>query len=192
MLLLALAAVSGCSHLTTRIAAPVPVQALALEGSRAPLARVLDELGAPDRIGAAPRGGFFLLYESLRARERQIGLSIPYGWLRYFKLAFGRGDAERRELVLHFDRDGLLTSRGQASQDEDLGGGLGVQLVVSVVPTVDIGHLTAAAPQHAWGRGLLTRLPEGLNRSSSLETGASGVERRGVPYGAGQHTLEQR
>jgi hypothetical protein len=190
LLLAALALLTACSHLTTRVGTPITSEPEGLEG--ATLDRVLGELGAPSRLSAAPRGGFFLLYESIVAEERQIGFSIPVRWLNYFKIAFGRGRAERRQLVVRVSESGVVESLGGEASDEDLGGGTGVQLIVSVVPTVDIRDLREPPFQHAWGRGLLARVPEGLNRGSSLETGASGLELRGTPTRAGQHTLEQR
>jgi len=190
LLAAALALLPACSHLTTRIGTPIASEPEGLED--ATLDRVLGELGAPTRLSAAPRGGFFLFYESMVAQERQIGLSIPIRWLRYFKIAFGSGRAERRQLVVHVSESGVVESLGGGAADQDLGGGTGIQLLVSVVPTVDIRDLKEPAFQHAWGRGLLARVPEGLNRGSSLETGASGLEQRGTPTRAGQHTLEQR
>lgn len=190
LLAAALVFLPACSHLTTRIGTPIASEPEGLEG--ATLDRVLGELGAPSRLSAAPSGGFFLLYESIVAEEHQIGLSIPVSWLRYFKIAFGSGRAERRQLVVRVSGRGVVESLGGEATDQDLGGGTGIQLLVSVVPTVDIRDLREPAFQHAWGRGLLARVPEGLNRGPSLETGASGLEQRGTPTRAGQHTLEQR
>jgi hypothetical protein len=49
--------------------------------------------------------------------------------------------------------------------------------------------LTAAAPQHQWGRSLLHPLPHTLNAANDLDTGLHGLEQRGTPTAVGQRTL---
>jgi phosphate:Na+ symporter len=52
------------------------------------------------------------------------------------------------------------------------------------------GHLLERLPQHRWGAASLRSLPVTLNANSAVDTGQSGLERRGTPKAAGQHSLE--
>ena len=65
-----------------------------------------------------------------------------------------------------------------------------MQILFAVVPTVDTRHLGALPEQHGWGQLALQPLPVVLNAGQSVTSGAHGLELRGTPAGAGQHTLE--
>ncbi len=55
---------------------------------------------------------------------------------------------------------------------------------------VDVDDLLDPMSQHRWGALSLGELPITLNRDSSPDSGASTLEQRGTPTGAGQRSLE--
>jgi hypothetical protein len=150
---------------------------------------ILAALGPPDKLSRVGTG-FAFLYERFDARERQFGLFLP--GVEALKVVLGRGKARRQTLLLEFDADGTLLTRRLDERSGKIGSGGALQLVVVVAPIVDVSHLTARAPQHRWGAGLLRPLSQGLNREQDLDTGEHGLEQAATPDKAGQRTLEVR
>ena len=145
----------------------------------------LERFGPPDKLSRAGTG-FVFLYERFDARELQIGVTLA----EWFKLVVGRGTARRQALMLEFDADGRLVAHQLDDRKGRIGSGGSLQLLVTVAPLVDVSDLTARAPQHRWGAGLLRPLPQTLNRGQDLDAGRHGLERRATPRRAGQRTLE--
>ena len=181
-------AVMGCSRLETEYGRPIPEDMTWLEEGQSDLHTVVHTLGPPTKIGALPDGAAFL-YEHLRTRELQIGISLAHKWLSYFKLVGASADLDHTSLLLVFDEDGRLRSTGRGERTVGLGGGSGIQVIYSVVSLVDTSDYGNFAPQNRWGRGLLEPLPMTLNAAQDMDTGQAGLEQTGTPSGAGQHTL---
>jgi hypothetical protein len=189
IMLAGLAVFSGCTIVTEEVGDPLP-SVHHETASGATTRQVLDALGPPSQVSALGEGYVFL-YEHALIKEKQLGLSVNYLWLRYFKLAFGSAYADREALVLTFDREGRLTSSGHRRWSEDLGSGNSVQFIIAVMSVVDTGEITETPTSVKWGGELLqSRLPESLNRQSSTLSGLNGLEQSGTPTGAAQRTLE--
>jgi hypothetical protein len=187
--LVALVLLCGCTVVTEELGESLPpVEQAAAQG--ATTGQVLDALGPPSQITAL-NDGYAFLYEHALIRERQLGLSVNYLWLRYFKLALGSAEADREALLLTFGRDGRVSNSAFFEWTEDLGKGNSVQFIIAVMSVVDTGEITETPITLKWGGELLqSRLPESLNRQSSTITGLNGLEQSGTPTGAGQRTLE--
>jgi hypothetical protein len=151
---------------------------------------VLRDLGPPASLSAEGDGLVFL-YEHVEIGENQLGISIEYKGIPIIKLVAGRGSADGGTTVLTFDGAGMLQGSKRETWSRSLGSGAGVQTAFSVMSVTDPGGFDEPPASRNWGVDLLkARLPEALNRGSDLKTGQSGVERKGSPLGAGQHTLE--
>jgi len=135
-------------------------------------------------------GGFVMLYEFIDAQERQLGINLDFIGINWFKIATGRGLADRQALLLVFDEIGVLRAKDYQSWTEPVGKGLALQFLIVAMPTVDTRHLWETSAQHLWGRGALEPLPVTLNTGQSIVTGSHGLEMRGTPRSAGQRTLE--
>lgn len=177
----------GCTDLRFVRGPFLETESEALVPGEARLGDALARLGPPDALSRAGTG-FAFLYERFDARERQLGVSIPF--VEGLKLALGRGTARRQTLLLEFDAAGALIARRIDDRSGRIGGGGALQLVVVVAPLTDVSPFTARSPVHRWGAGLLRPLPETLNRAQDLEHGAAGLEQRATPRKAGQRTLE--
>ena len=134
--------------------------------------------------------GLAMLYEYIDASERQLGINLELIGLDWFKLAFGRGAADRQALLLIFDQDGTLRAREYKAWHENIGRGLGFQIFFVAMPTVDSKHLWESPEQFTWGRQALDPLTVALNAGSSVTSGSHGIEMRGTPDSVGQRTLE--
>jgi hypothetical protein len=166
---------------------------------------ILNDLGPPTKVSALPNG-FVFLYEYVVTRESQVGIGLDIGrnlgfkvnpesefdFTSLFRLGFARGHADREVLLFTFDKEGILVAQRYLEYEENLGKGTGIQTFIGITSLVDSDHLTGDAIQHNWGMSLLKPLPRTLNDRQSLETGTSGLQQRGMPTGAGQHTLELR
>ena len=180
---------TGCTLLERQIGEPVIGTSVDLQEGQADLRQVVVALGPPSGMSALP-DGVVVLYEHLDLKERQFGINPEFTSLEWFKLSFGRARAEREALLLFFDADGLLRAREYRAWTEDVGRGLGFQLFFVVLPTVDSRHLAGPTRQDVWGRMALEPLPVTLNIQNSIVSGVHGLELRGTPTGAGQHSLE--
>lgn len=189
LVLLASYATAGCSILSKRFGEPIPVADADLRERVTTVAQAVNALGPPIRMTALP-GGMAMLYEYLDGRERQIGINLTFIGLDWFKFAFGRGAASRQALLLVFDEAGILMAQDFHAWTEDMGSGFGMQLFVTVLPTVDTRHLWVAPEQHHWGQLALERLPVTLNAGQSVVSGTHGLEMRGSPSAVGQRSLE--
>ena len=134
--------------------------------------------------------GLAMLYEYIDATEKQLGINLELIGLDWFKLAFGRGAADRQALLLVFDQDGLLQAREYKAWRENVGRGFGFQIFFVAMPTVDSKHLWESPEQFTWGRQALDPLTVALNVGSSVTSGTHGIEMRGTPDSVGQRTLE--
>lgn len=182
----------GCTMIRTESGQPIEVTALPEPGESVHYRDVLARLGPPNRMSASESELLFL-YEHISSRERQLGLSLDIEWLNLFKFNYGRGETDREAAVMVFDPDGDLRACHYATWADDLGGGIAVQFIVSILSVVDTSELEADPFQHHWAARLLEpNLAVGLNDPHSLETGRAGLEQRGTPDHAGQHALESR
>ena len=181
--------VCGCADLRFTRGPFLELEASALPPGETQLRDVFAALGPPDslsRIGT----GFAFFYERFDARERQLGLSVP--WVEGLKLVLGRGTMRRQALLLEFAMDGTLLTRRLDDRSDRIGGGAALQFMVVVAPLVDVSAFTDRAPQHRWGASLLHPLAQGLNREQDPDAGAAGLEQLATPRKAGQRTLEAR
>jgi len=133
-----------------------------------------------------------MLYEHIDATEKQIGINLETIGLDLFKIAAGRGSAQREELLMVFDEDARLRSREYRAWQENTGRGFGFQLFFVAMPTVDSKHLWESPEQFIWGRRALEPLAVTLNEANSVTSGTRGIEARGTPDSAGQRTLESQ
>jgi hypothetical protein len=168
---------------------PIPAPTADLEEGVTRVSDVVDLLGPPARMSALP-DGLAMLYEYIDASERQLGINLELIGLDWFKLAFGRGAADRQALLLVFDQDGTLRAREYKAWHENIGRGLGFQIFFVAMPTVDSKHLWESPEQFTWGRQALDPLTVALNVGSSVTSGSHGIEMRGTPDSVGQRTLE--
>lgn len=180
---------SGCTILGRRYGEPIAEADLLFRQGATTVAEVVRELGPPVRMSALP-GGFVMLYEFIDAQERQLGINLEFIGIDWFKIATGRGLADRQVLVLVFDDIGVLRAEDYRSWTEPVGKGLSLQFLFVALPTVDTRHLWGTSEQHFWGQGYLEPLPVTLNAGQSIVAGSHGLEMRGTPRSAGQRTLE--
>lgn len=122
--------------------------------------------------------------------EFQLGISINYSFLRYFKFIHAWNRLDQEAFLLTFDEQGILRNASSGKLSENLGGGSAVQFVVSVMSLSDMSRFLQPADANAWGNMLLQPPPVALNSTQSLRTGANGLQQRIAPDYVGQHTLE--
>ncbi|HET6593171.1 MAG TPA: hypothetical protein VFG48_09680 [Xanthomonadales bacterium] len=189
LLVLASLASTGCTTIGRRVGAPISEPTADLEEGITRVSDVVDLFGPPARLSALP-DGLAMLYEYIDATEKQLGINLELIGLDWFKLAFGRGAADRQALLLVFDQDGILQAREYKAWRENIGRGLGFQIFFVAMPTVDSKHLWEAPEQFGWGRQALDPLTVALNAGSSVTSGTHGIEMRGTPDSVGQRTLE--
>lgn len=182
-------AASGCAMFTKEFDRPVPEIGHFVDG-QTHYREVLEELGPPAKLSAMNDGMVFL-YERAALTEKQLGIDIDYEGIPVLKIVAGRGKVDGETAALLFDGGGTLVSRGRESWTRDLGKGQAVQLFISVMSVTSSGGYDDPPENNLWGAQLMmSRLPDALNRGSSLDTGQGGLERKGTPVGAGQHSLE--
>ncbi len=186
-----LLALAGCTFISTEYGRPVLTDDSEFEDGATHFRDVMSKLGPPTKLSAVP-GGMAFQYEHLRVKERQFGISIPIRSLEWLKLSLGRARGDQDTLLLLFDHQGLLKSHRLEERELDLGAGTSVQIFFAVAPTVDTSGAEADYDTNKWGMALLRSPPEMLNSRQSLESGQNGMQRRGTPEKAGQHTLEMR
>ena len=189
LLVLASLASAGCTTIGRRVGVPISAPTAGLEEGVTRVSDVVDLFGPPARMSALP-DGLAMLYEYIDATEKQFGINLELIGLDWFKLAFGRGAADRQALLLVFDQDGTLQAREYKAWHENIGRGLGFQIFFAAMPTVDSKHLWEAPEQFGWGRQALDPLTVALNVRSSVTSGTHGIEMRGTPDSVGQRTLE--
>jgi hypothetical protein len=182
---------SGCSYLIRKMNPPLEPRLATFNVIRPDLASILNHLGPPHKITATPEGMEFL-YEHYTIREWQLGFSIPYEFLNYFKFVFGRGWNNRQSLVMSFDHDNNLLGYQFTKWREQGGTGASIQILIEVSGVVDMSYVDEEVIQLIWGRTYLRSLPIVLNLRQNLETGQNGLEQTGTTKKVGQHTLEMR
>ncbi|MGZ5545128.1 MAG: hypothetical protein ACXWIU_10675, partial [Limisphaerales bacterium] len=74
----------GCSSFRTEMGRPLPTQRDSFTEGKTRVGTVIHDLGPPNRASQLP-DGFVFLYEYTCVKEFQLGLSVPVGFLRYFK-----------------------------------------------------------------------------------------------------------
>jgi hypothetical protein len=180
---------SGCASITRDFGTPVPSVGHFSDGQTY-YGEVLKELGPPAKISRLDAGMVFL-YEHAILLERQVGVDIKYQETPILKLVLAHGKVNGETAALVFDDEGILMSHAGEEWKRSLGWATSVQLFISVMSMTDTGGYDAPIAAHEWGMELLKyRLPESLNRDSSLSTGRNGLERKGTPQGCGQSSLE--
>jgi hypothetical protein len=185
---------AGCSVLKREMAVPVDVEEIRFLEGETHYRTVLYILGPPGKVSTLTEGVSFL-YEHARTDEKQLGIDLSKLGLpiiRWFKISFAKGRADREVLLLIFDDTGILQSQRFNSYKENLGGGAALQYFLTVAPLVDSSSLEDEIGPTEWGASLLRPLPETLNARQSLDTGDHGLEQDGTPTVVGQHTLELR
>lgn len=182
-------AVGGCTVLDNRYGEPLPPAHASLKEGESDIQQIVERLGPPMHMSALS-GGCVMVYEHIDVRELQLGISLDFIDFELFKLALGRGKAQREAMVLLLDDRGSLQAIDFQRWTEDVGQGLAFQFLFVALPTVDKRHLNSTPEQLSWGRADLAPLPVTLNADQRLDTGEHGVEMRGSPSDVGQHTLE--
>lgn len=186
----AIALVGGCASLTHDIGQPLDLGAPESYSAGTHYSEVLDRLGPPTKLSALPEGMVFL-YERIELSERQYGLILPGEIGRWIKAVFASADADVDVMLFVFGRNGELIGADTEEWRADAGGGISMTLVVSAGSLTNTEQYDASGTRSlGWGKGLLLTSFRALNRSSSLETGANGVQLTTSPDGIGQHTLE--
>lgn len=187
LLLTALLLSSGCTHWAYDIGEPLTsAQQPAVNTA---LGDVLRQLGPPQRISALP-GGYVMAWEHWVVEELTLGLSLGPLGVDLFAIDWGSAQVSGEFLLLTFNQQHQMIESTFTRWDEHAGGGTALQPSLGLVDVVDVSDLVGPMPQHRWGAVSLQRLPLPLNSASSPESGASGLEQRGTPRGAGQRTLE--
>ncbi|HKK22212.1 MAG TPA: hypothetical protein VJ947_00890 [Pseudohaliea sp.] len=178
----------GCSQAFYQLGEPLP-PAYEQEAGGQPLAAVLAELGPPQRISATP-AGFVMGWEHWRIAEAAVGLSL--GFLGADALTVDWGDARVAGdfLLVSFDHAHRVARADRVRWNSDVGGGAAVQPLVGVAPIVSVEDLLRPLPQHGWGASNLLPMPAAQNLPNRPDQGATGIEQRGTPAGAGQRSLE--
>ena len=184
-----LALTAGCTFISKEYGRPIISDDAEFEDGATHFRDVLNKLGPPAKMSAVP-GGMAFQYEYLTIKERQFGINIP--GVEVLKLSLGWAHGDLDTLLLLFDQEGRLKSHRFQERQPDLGTGTTVQFFFAVAPTVDTRGNEADYEPNEWGMALLRSLPETLNSRQSLESGQNGMQRRGTPEKAGQHTLEMR
>lgn len=188
---LVLVTLTGCTMLDKRIGEPIHIDQAELQEGITDVPKIIALLGPPTHMSALP-DGMVMVYEYVDARERQLGVNLDFMGLNWFKFSFGSAQANSEGLLLIFDNGGLLRAQDYQKWTEKLGSGLGFQLFITVMPTVDTRYLNAKPEQFRWGRAALEPLPVTLNAAQSLASGANGIEMRGTPDSVGQRALEMK
>ncbi|MCP5523153.1 MAG: hypothetical protein H7A46_16580 [Verrucomicrobiales bacterium] len=168
---------------------PLPTTSHPLVEGETPAASVVHELGPPHSVSALP-DGFVFLYEYSRVDEFQWGISLEFLHLPYFKLVKGGSRLSESVDLLVFDQQGILKAQGDDAWREKLGGGGGLQFIVSVLSLTDTTAFRRLPDPLLWGRGWLQRLPVILNLAQDLRTGRGGLQQRLSPVFVGQATME--
>jgi hypothetical protein len=181
--------VCGCSSFRTDMGQPLRESACAFTNGQSRVGTVIAELGPPNRASSLT-DGFVFLYEYSRVKEFQLGVSVNYSFLRYFKFVHAWNNLQQEATMLVFDNDGVLRAGGTKKWKEKLGGGNAVQFLVVVMSLSDVAHLLLPADAHDWGQELLGAPPVVLNSGQSLSYGQHGLEQRISPDFVGQNTLE--
>lgn len=180
--------IAACSQSFYQLGEPLPA-AYERSAEGLSLAAVLDDLGPPQRLSATA-AGLVMGWEHWRIAEAGVGASL--GFLGADALTVDWGDArvDGDFLLLSFDRGHRVVSASRLQWDNDLGGGAAIQPLVGVAPLVEVDDLLRPLPQHGWGASNLLPMPAAQNLPHRPDQGATGLEQRGTPRGAGQRALE--
>jgi hypothetical protein len=188
---------SGCTVLYQEIDRPTGWTADHFEEGKTRYGEILDALGPPAKVSRTANG-FAFLYEHLHVRENQLGISynertglgINLRYIELIKFSTGKAWADRESLVLTFDKAGVLQTEKFTAWREDLGTGSSVQFAAEAGSVVDTSSVSEDTSQNRWGMMMLRPLPRTLNESQNIDSGAHGLEQRGVPDNVGQRALE--
>jgi hypothetical protein len=151
---------------------------------------VLGLFGPPHQLSVGPAGMVFL-YEEIDVNERQLGINLSFRKATLFKAVTARGMADRRLLLVSFDKAGKTSALRYQERDDAAASGAALQFVFAVAGVVDDDDLSLPPSTHEWGFGLLEAdLPTALNRQYTLHNGENGLQQKATPLGVGQHTLE--
>jgi hypothetical protein len=181
----------GCSVIRQDVGQPLLVDMKAI--AAAPdYHHVLRILGPPHKLSRSEHDMTFL-YEEVDLTERQVGFNLTIRDITLLKVVIAREFADRQVLVVTFDVEGNTRSFGHQKWSDIVAEGAALQFVFVIAGVADEGDLNDSPAVHQWGFGLLEAdLARLLNRQNRLDTGGSGVEQKGTPTAAGQHTLELR
>lgn len=188
-LCLAAALTAGCSVVELTIDEDLDLERCdAFVTGETTLAEVLDALGPPIELGT--RGpSVALLYESVRLREKQLGLSLGQllggsGW-EYLKFSYGSSGTRRRAALFLFDEDQVLEELGTLRFEEPFGRSGSLQIIITVDEVVSTGGLRASPDAFADARELLNGIQWSQNATHTAL-----VELRGARNRMGQHALD--
>jgi hypothetical protein len=180
---------TGCSTISTEVGQPLPESPSSLVEGTTRVETVVHDLGPPHAISALP-DGFAFLYEYSRVSEFQLGMSLDFLQLPYFKVIKADSNLSEAARLLTFDEQGVLRAQGSAAWREKLSGGGALQLIVSVLSLTDTTAFRREPDPLTWGRGNLQRPPVTLNSAQDPRLGSNGLQQRIAPVFVGQATLE--
>ena len=180
---------SSCSVVELRIDQGLDLaECNGFKEGEASLGDVLVALGPPVEFGA--RGEqIALLYESVRLRETQLGISLGAvlgaGAGDYFKFSYGSSGTDRKAALFLFSEGHVLEGVNTLRFEEPFGRSGSIQVLVTVDEVVSTGGLRASPDAFVEPRELLN----GIQWSQNL-THSALVELRGARGRMGQHTLD--
>jgi hypothetical protein len=181
----------GCSVIRQDVGQPLQVDPEAL-AAVSDYHQLLRMLGPPHKLSRTEHGMTFL-YEEVDLVERQVGLSLTLNDVALFKAVVAREFADQRNVLVTFDAAGTVQAVNYREWLEVAAEGAALQFIFVLADVADAGDLNVSPATHQWGFGLLEAdLASSLNRQNSLENGNAGIELKGTPTSAGQHTLELR
>jgi len=190
VLALALGLLAGCTQWQHfELGEPISEQALPRVEEGWSRAQVLERFGPPLRMSRLPRGTV-MAWEYWTIDEYQVGLSLGPVGADLVNVDWGNARVSGDFLIMTFNEAHRLTAVSFEEWDRSAGGGQSLQGITSVVGVVDTDDLTRSFSTHLWGAQSLRPLPVTLNQANRLDTGASGIERRGGSDAIGQHSLE--
>ncbi len=180
---------SSCSLVELRIDKDLDlVRCDSFKEGEASLGDVLAALGPPVEFGARD-GEIALLYESVRLKESQVGISLGAvlgpGAGDYFKFSYGSSGTDRKAALFLFGEDHVLERVNTLRFEEPFGRSGSIQVLVTVDEIVSMGGLRASPDAFVESRELLN----GIQWSQNL-THSALVELRGARSRMGQHALD--
>lgn len=187
--LLAVCLTAGCTQWHYDLGHPLTPETHPDPRRTTTLARVLSDLGPPQRVSAISNG-YVLAWEFWRIKEEKIGLSLGLVGTDLLSVDWGQARIKGEFLLVTFNRQHLVTSSTFGNWDNSGGTGAALQPPLGPFSVVDVDDLVTRMPHHQWGGSLLKPIPQAINSGSRPDMGQAGIQQRGTPSGTGQQSLE--
>lgn len=187
--LLATWLMTGCTQWHYDLGRPLSPETHPDPAQTTTLARVLSDLGPPQRVSATSNG-YILAWEFWRIKEEKLGLSLGIVGTDLLSVDWGQARIKGEFLLVTFNRQHRVTSSTYANWDNDGGTGRALQPPLGLFSVVDVDDLVNQMPHHQWGASLLKPITQAINADSRPDMGQAGIQQRGTPSGTGQQSLE--